>query len=693
MFKVNDMIKIILYFSPFLLTTITIAAPKQKTTAQANPLFEITLLEKNTNHIQISEKASKDVDYRVCNRTKISRTISVPSITGIEPMNIGPLSCLNELNNEVGLHPNTCCFLKLRVDLRAKAALKRFSRSGKNNFPQVRHGDFLASQASSTDALTVTETTSVEPPIVLSGLFQTTASEGNFLYYPLIEVSTDNGSSWSVSSSTTSPSTTPPFGGEVNNIFTNSISCSSSGVCVVPGAYNPQGSDNTNPFLAVTLNAGSTWFSPMAITNPAITPSYEAEYAFTGLLSSSCTTSFCAATGNYFGQYNGAVINLPLTAIGTNNNGTWSWQYLSGTENLREIEPAYSSYAFSSSFSNRTSCLDSSTSSTSSFCINAAQYESNNIIYPLISVISNATGSWIQNYVKTSSYINSIPNYASFQFNDLNGASCTNENYCFVIGNYEDTSGHTNPLLLQSADASDVTSAWTYPAGISTSNITPAFVSDGSLNDASCSGNICIAAGSFIGNYTNAAGVTAHTELPLVTLTNNAGTTWNYQTDITSSTILPDSFVSDGTLTGTSCSGSSPVVCVAVGSFIGNYTNSVGITVETQLPLIALTGNAAGTSGTTTWRYPEQSYLANIDGFIKGSLSAVSCNNNGEVCVAAGSYTAEKTTSTGHPTISEYPLALISTDGGSSWVYNSAVIPSASLGATASSFNSAASSS
>lgn len=98
--------------------------------------------------------------------------------------------------------------------------------------------------------------------------------------------------------------------------------------------------------------------------------------------------------------------------------------------------------------------------------------------------------------------------------------------------------------------------------------------------------------------------------------------------------------------------------------------------------------DASGTSGTITWSYPEQTYLNNIDGFIAGYLTSVSCNNEGSVCVAAGTYRATQTDSAGISTTTQYPLALITTDGGSTWNYNSSVIPSASLNATASSLTS-----
>ena len=476
-------------------------------------------------------------------------------------MDIGPSSCLKKFS--AGLKPETCCLLKLRVDLRAQAALKRFSSGGKNNFPQVRHSaslasqkdlqvDFVASQASNADAITVTETTSTELPIVVTGTFGRSSS----LNYPLIGVSTDNGSSWNMSNSTRTPATTPSFLTLITDYdFKNTVSCNGDGVCAFGNAYNPLTDPlTTNPLLGFTSDGtASTWSYPEALSTPSLTPAYEAQYEGSGLYDTACTKSFCAATGLYVGQYNGVNSKIPLTAIGTNDSGTWSWAYLLGTDNLDNLDPAYSAL-----YSSQTITC------TSSFCINGGYYESSSLVLPLIGVGTNSSGTWSWDYVKASSYTSLIPDF-SYLLYPITGSAC-NKDFCFVVGNYVSTSNSIDPLLLQSSDASDVTSSWTYPTGINTSNITPTFVSDSYLNAASCIGATCIAVGSFIGEYTNTSDFTANTQLPLVALTNDAGsisgTTWNYQSDITSSTILPASFISDGTLADANCRNTDAVIAV-----------------------------------------------------------------------------------------------------------------------------------
>ncbi len=665
-----------------LTTTTTFAGLEQKVAAQPGTLFPITLIEKNANQVHVSKNAHKDVDYRVCNHTKLTRALAMPAIAGIELLDIGPSSCRKRFS--AGLKPKECCLLKLRVGLRAQTPLRRFSANGENTFPQVgivppaQDWYFPTSQVPPEQALTVTETTTIEQPIVVSGAFENT-----FLSYPLIGVSTDNGSSWSMSNSTTTPSTTPPFRTLIadDDAFITTVSCSSTGVCALARSYSPSDAVNhTNPLLAFTPNASIVnWIYPEAITNPSLTPAFEAEYEGNGFYSTSCTNSFCAATGQYTGEYNSEPTSLPLNAIGTNNNGTWSWTYLSGTNNLANLDPTFQrNYE-----ANTITC-------TSSFCINAGSYIGSSSPIPFIGVGTNTNGTWSWDYVKTSSYISSIPDFSAL-FTTVLGSACS-KNFCFIATSYLNTSSAVYPLLLQSTDASDVTSSWTYPSGINTSNITPTFVSGGYLNAASCYDTICIAVGNFVGNYTNTSSVTADTQLPLIALTNNAastsGATWNYQPDITSSSVLPASFVSNGTFTGASCDGNaSSVNCLAVGSYTGSYTNDSGVTSDVQLPLIALTNSARSASG-ATWSYPAQTYLSNIDGFTEGYLTSVSCNNEGNVCVAAGTYTATQTDSSGTSTTTQYPLALITTDGGSTWSYNSSVIPSASLNATASSLTS-----
>ncbi|MDF1646119.1 MAG: hypothetical protein P1U61_03925 [Legionellaceae bacterium] len=131
--------------------------------------------------MQIPQTAHQDINYRVCNNTKTSRILSIPTLTGIELLDIGPSSCRTKFAE--GLKPQACCVLTLRVGLRAQAALKRFSANGKNNFPQVGvnlrapNTDWYfptASQASTEEALTITEATAIEQPIwcpVLSRIF------------------------------------------------------------------------------------------------------------------------------------------------------------------------------------------------------------------------------------------------------------------------------------------------------------------------------------------------------------------------------------------------------------------------------------------------------------------------------------------------------------------------------------------
>ena len=227
------------------------------------------------------------------------------------------------------------------------------------------------------------------------------------------------------------------------------------------------------------------------------------------------------------------------------------------------------------------------------------------------------------------------------------GASC-NGVTCIAVGDYFDSSSIQHPLLTVSQNAG---TTWSYPNSITTPVFTPTntnpFVSNGQFNGASCSGNICIAAGF----YADGSSV----QRPLLAMSQNSGATWSYPNSITAPVFTPVNtipFVSGGGFNGTSCSGT---ICIAAGNY---YDGSV------QRPLLAVSQNTG-----STWSYPNaipapvftpsNSYPFASDGQFKGA----SCT--GSICIAVGLYFDGSSV--------QRPLLAISQNSGATWSYPNSI--------------------
>ncbi len=147
--------------------------------------------------------------------------------------------------------------------------------------------------------------------------------------------------------------------------------------------------------------------------------------------------------------------------------------------------------------------------------------------------------------------------------------------------------------------------------------------------------------------YASAGGFYTDTDggnYPFLTMSSDAGGTWNYFLDDTT-TPLPNNYDPTSSLeygiTSTSCSGST---CVAGGQYFDgdNY-------------YLFAASNAGG-----SWSYTYDSSSAAIPlDFLSSSDNPVSVGCSGSTCMLGGQYTLTAG--------EQYPLGIISTDGGLSW--------------------------
>ncbi|MCL9683608.1 exo-alpha-sialidase [Legionella maioricensis] len=122
-------------------------------------------------------------------------------------------------------------------------------------------------------------------------------------YLPLIYTSSDNGTTWSLS-------TTPIPGSGNNSLY--GVFCTSSGHCAAVGYYN-NGSQNV-PLSYTSSDNGATW--SVSTTMPPAQGSSDHL-----LYSVSCdNTNHCAAVG----YYNNGSRNVPLSYTSSDNGATWS---------------------------------------------------------------------------------------------------------------------------------------------------------------------------------------------------------------------------------------------------------------------------------------------------------------------------------------------------------------------------------
>lgn len=203
---------------------------------------------------------------------------------------------------------------------------------------------------------------------------------------PLVASSTDGGSTWAYTVSTTS-SILP------SNITTGelkSASCSGQ-YCIAAGIYNIGGAHDL-PFLISSTDGGATWTSKIysgSTTEPT-------NFNYGSFLSASCAGPHCVAAGSY---NNGGANDLPLLASSADGGVTWSY-----TINTTTPTPPSD---FDSGLFNGVSCTDL-------HCVAVGTYFDGVRSLPLLANSIDGGGSWVYAIHSTKPALPSVFSYGSF---------------------------------------------------------------------------------------------------------------------------------------------------------------------------------------------------------------------------------------------------------------------------------------
>ncbi|MFI4919063.1 MAG: sialidase family protein [Legionellales bacterium] len=327
--------------------------------------------------------------------------------------------------------------------------------------------------------------------------------------------------------------------------------------------------------------------------------------------------------GNYY---------YPLLATSKDGGVSWAYTIDSYTTTL----PAdYVTWVVSSD------SVFTSASCTGQICVAAGNYSNGVAIYPLIATSKDSGNTWV--YTLDSLTPTSVPGDFSTANNTgvFASASCTGQT-CVVAGTYPNSTAQY-PLIATSQDGGNT---WGYTLDSSSTPSVPTdFSTVGAFTGASCTGQACVA----VGSYYNGT-----VYYPLVATSKDNGNTWIFTVD-SYKTALPVDYVSgaggmSSVFTSVSCSGQT---CVAAGAYSNTGANNT-------YPLIA-TSNDSG----NTWTYTVDSATTLPSDYVTGSqgkgsavFTSVSCT--GQICVAAGSYSNGTAI---------YPLVAMSKDSGNTWVF------------------------
>ena len=211
-----------------------------------------------------------------------------------------------------------------------------------------------------------------------------------------------------------------------------------------------------------------------------------------------------------------------------------------------------------------------------------------------------------------------------------------------AAGSYNDSSNIKRPLLAFSQDSG---SSWTFPEFINAPQFTTyPFADGGEFSSSSCSGKMCIAAGSYCTGSSCSVNYALAESRPLLALTNDSGSTWSYPESITMAEFTPSDThpLVRGAFIGASCNGST---CIAVGTYQDDSISR---------PFLALSKDSG-----SSWSYPESvtAPVFTINSFESGFLYSANCNAS--TCIAVGDYYDNSLT--------DRPLLTFSNDSGNTW--------------------------
>ena len=217
----------------------------------------------------------------------------------------------------------------------------------------------------------------------------------------------------------------------------------------------------------------------------------------------------------------------------------------------------------------------------------------------------------------------------------LSNVSCSGTT-CMAVGMYNDNNSITRPLLAVSNDSG---ATWSFPNAITQPNTSPAFSSNGILQTVYCSTNKCL----FVGSYNDNNNIAR----PLIGLTYDKGSSWSFPASVTQPSLTP-AFADFGILFGISCSG---ITCVSSGEYYDGIN---------QRALIGVSNDEG-----LTWSFPVSVTQPNLTPAYEqsASLKQVSCSGN--TCIASGKYT---TAGSGFRS-----LLAVSHDLGGTWSFPSSI--------------------
>lgn len=378
----------------------------------------------------------------------------------------------------------------------------------------------------------------------------------NGLFRPLLASSQDGGVTWAYPRSV---QTNFPANATEGSFF--GTHCSTS-TCIAAGSLT--GNDFLNyPLLAASQNNGLTWNYPDSIIQALPQPFFTG-----GFFDGFCSGGFCIAAGTY----NNGGADLPLLAMTQDRGITWTYP----SDIQTNLPPNQFSLLIGPSCSLPT-------------CVVPGDFDDGQGRRPLLALTQDSGATW--DYPADIFDLNNLP--SPFVSGSLDSSSCSNS-ICVAVGGYDPNGDAENlPLLAMSRDQGN---SWTYPVAVN-GTLPPTFIR-GQFNSVSCSGAICIAAGStnrLVGSSTR----------PLLALTRNRGATWTYPAAVRNN--LPTDFV-EGGFGAASCNGNT---CIASGSYVYNEDDFL------QRPLIAISQD-----GGVTWSYPPTVIQALPDDFVTGTMES-----------------------------------------------------------------------
>lgn len=417
--------------------------------------------------------------------------------------------------------------------------------------------------------------------------------------------------------------TTVNAGSSVSAFYTikNNTHSTRSGYQVrgLPAAVTQNTSDPANCSNPINLPARGSCVLQLDISG-------EVKSGFALCKGSSCTSATVAlnvsqassepllpvvAAGNY---NNAGVAAYPLIASSQDSGETWAYT-------LDKVSPALPADYDSMSWFNSVGCSEV-------VCVAAGYYYfdyTHGFGSPFVATSIDKGQSWT--YTMTSFSAAVFP--ADYLNNGIvNSASCTGSN-CIITGYYISNPSRYDAFGFTSTDSGQT---WVSTINRTTPAVPVDYTGYGDVSYNSCSGQICIAGGSYNNNGNR---------YPLMATSQDKGLTWSY-TITSASPALPPDYSSDARIVYTSCSGQN---CIAVGR------NTVA---GQNFPLVA-----SSNDGGLTWNYTINTTTPALP---MGTTSAWLLNGNcsGARCVIAG-YSNDA--------MDSYPLLAASTNGGASWTY------------------------